>query len=191
MLSSNTLRLSATVCCMWAAITHAQTAKPYTNSLGIKMVGVQKGSFKMGAATTKFQLGKVTDYSKDAPYYDETPVHEVTITYPFYISETEVTIEQFQRFKKEYKDAGEFKPYAAGISWNEAMAFCKWLSKKEGKNYRLPTEAEWEYFSVSSAVYAYFLLASTCRAVRSNRRGLPSFPSFLSKEVISKGCSFK
>lgn len=145
MLSSNTLRLSATVCCMWAAITHAQTAKPYTNSLGIKMVGVQKGSFKMGAATTKFQLGKVTDYSKDAPYYDETPVHEVTITYPFYISETEVTIEQFQRFKKEYKDAGEFKPYAAGISWNEAMAFCKWLSKKEGKNYRLPTEAEWEY----------------------------------------------
>ena len=31
------------------------------------------------------------------------------------------------------------------VTWNDAVAFCKWLSKKEGKNYRLPTEAEWEY----------------------------------------------
>jgi sulfatase modifying factor 1 len=31
------------------------------------------------------------------------------------------------------------------VSWNDAVAFCKWLSKKEGKTYCLPTEAEWEY----------------------------------------------
>ena len=31
------------------------------------------------------------------------------------------------------------------VSWNDAVAFCKWLSKKDGKTYRLPTEAEWEY----------------------------------------------
>jgi formylglycine-generating enzyme required for sulfatase activity len=31
------------------------------------------------------------------------------------------------------------------VSWNDAVAFCRWLSKKEGKTYRLPTEAEWEY----------------------------------------------
>ena len=31
------------------------------------------------------------------------------------------------------------------VSWNDAVAFCNWLSKREGKTYRLPTEAEWEY----------------------------------------------
>lgn len=31
------------------------------------------------------------------------------------------------------------------VTWNDAVAFCNWLSKKEGKTYRLPTEAEWEY----------------------------------------------
>ena len=33
----------------------------------------------------------------------------------------------------------------ANVSWNDAVAFCQWLSKKDGKEYRLPTEAEWEF----------------------------------------------
>jgi formylglycine-generating enzyme required for sulfatase activity len=70
---------------------------------------------------------------------------------------TEVTVGQFRRFVNDIKyvvgDDGWQNPGfeqtddhpVASVSWRNAVDFCTWLSRREGKTYRLPTEAEWEY----------------------------------------------
>ncbi len=100
------------------------------NSAGIRMIGIPSGSFGMG------------DPEGDR---DEVPVRKVKISSAFYISETEVTVEQFRKYRPDYVGFESFAPYVTGVSWDEAMDFCQWLSEEEGKTYRLPTEAEWEY----------------------------------------------
>jgi formylglycine-generating enzyme required for sulfatase activity len=124
---------------------------PAANSVGVALVPIQPGTFEMGVDSVPLPAS-ITKAPKGAgsnrpPYgdYDEVPVHKVTITRGFLIGATEVTIEQFRQFRPEYKGDSYYAPYASGISWNDATAFCAWLSKKEGEVYRLPTEAEWEY----------------------------------------------
>lgn len=111
----------------------------------MKMVPIAPGSFVMGADTNGFNLGEKTPETKDAPFWDETPRHKVNITQGFRMSEEEVTVEQFRQFRPDFQPTGFFAPSVTGVSWDDAMAFCKWLSAKEGKICRLPTEAEWEY----------------------------------------------
>lgn len=127
-------------------------AAEQTNSLGMTLVKIAPGSFEMGVDSTPLPLeltkgvsGASWDRTDVYGDYDEVPVHQVTITRPFLMSETEVTIEQFRQFRPDYQESKFWAPYAAGISWEDAVAFCEWLSKKEGKPYRLPTEAEWEF----------------------------------------------
>jgi formylglycine-generating enzyme required for sulfatase activity len=114
------------------------TNKEYINSIGLKMVRIGPGSLMMGQE----QRGD----------WDEEPVHKVNMTSPFCMSATEVTNAQYELFDRRHRRSrGRWDPSNADdeavvfVSWDDAVAFCKWLSKKEGKPYRLPTEAEWEY----------------------------------------------
>jgi sulfatase modifying factor 1 len=109
------------------------------NSVGIQLVDVRPGTFNMGSARG----------NEDA---DESPVHAVTITAGFKMSATEITNKQYEAFdpahnKLRGKNGFSLKDDEAVVfvSYEEAVAFCAWLSRREGKPYRLPTEAEWEY----------------------------------------------
>ncbi len=116
-----------------------------TNSIGMNLVLIPAGEFRMGSP----------DSDKDASN-DEKRQHQVRITRPFYLGTTEVTRGQFRRFVDEagYKTTAEWQGTSpeqtdehpvVNASWNDAVAFAAWMSRKEGQTYRLPTEAEWEY----------------------------------------------
>jgi formylglycine-generating enzyme len=124
-----------------------------------RMVRVEGGTYKMGS--------KDSDKTADN---DEQKEHDVTIK-TFEISKFEVTVWEWKQYTKANKLKMPLKPEWGwqdnypinGITWDEAIAYCNWLSKKEklqpvyskqGPNYvcnfkangyRLPTEAEWEF----------------------------------------------
>ncbi|MBN2833583.1 MAG: formylglycine-generating enzyme family protein [Candidatus Delongbacteria bacterium] len=94
------------------------------------MVLVEGGTFKMGS-----NVGSIV----------EKPIHNVTVS-DFFICKTEITQAQFKAIMGNNPSSfkGDNNPVET-VSWNDAVEFCKKLSKKEGVTYRLPTEAEWEY----------------------------------------------
>lgn len=131
-------------------------SESYVNSLGMRMLPIPAGSFGMGEAnSTPSKTFNVPIHLKRGDW-DEHPLHKVTLTHSFYMAEAEVTADQFRQFRADYWGNPDTAPYAAGISWDEATAFCAWLSRKEGRNYRLPTEAEWEYAARAGTTTLYF-----------------------------------
>lgn len=113
--------------------------------VNMEMVWVDGGEFLMGCTAEQ------TDCRED-----EKNTHRVTMD-GFYIGMFEVTQAQWAKimgtsissqrektsYQKTYGTGNEYPMYY--ITWEEAMEFCRVLSKKTGKTYTLPTEAQWEY----------------------------------------------
>ncbi|MBT3381514.1 MAG: SUMF1/EgtB/PvdO family nonheme iron enzyme [Lentisphaerae bacterium] len=117
----------------------APTGPTAGNVLGMAFVEVPTGSFRMGS----------NDGSSD-----EKPVHEVRISQVFWLGKYEVTQSEYEKLMG--KNPSAFKSARNPVeqmSWTDATAFCAKLTEQErragripaGYEYRLPTEAEWEY----------------------------------------------
>jgi len=86
-------------------------------------------------------------------YADEAASHKVKLK-PFYISVTEITNAQYARFLKATghkaplywgdHNLNEPNQPVVGVTWNDAAAFCRWLTKVTGAPHELPTEDQWE-----------------------------------------------
>ncbi|MFN2507928.1 MAG: formylglycine-generating enzyme family protein [Chthoniobacterales bacterium] len=107
----------------------------FANSLGAQMLFIPSGEFMMGSEATDA-----------AP--NERPLTKVTLS-RFYMSRYPITNAEFEQFdpshaRKRAPGAGDRHPVVY-VSSLEAIKYCQWLSARERKKYRLPTEAEWEY----------------------------------------------
>jgi len=124
-----------------------RVTETFTNSVGMVFVRIEPGVFSMGSENGDF---------------DEVPVHNVTISQPFYMSRYEVTNAQYEQFDANHSliDHRGFSHEADEavifVSWEDANAFCDWLSQREGLPHRLPTEAEWEYACRAGTTTNYY-----------------------------------
>lgn len=134
----------------------AESPKSLTNSIGMKLVLIPKGTFSMGSPA-----------SETGTQEDERP-HEVTLSKNFYMGAFEVTQSQYKFTMGEYPSRNQGNGLARDaldnpveqVSWQQAIRFCELLSalpeeKKAGRVYRLPTEAEWEYACRAGSNTAY------------------------------------
>src|SRR5262249_10568751 len=134
-------------------------------SLGMNLLLIPRGKFLMGSPKgEEDRLDEELQHEVEItqPFY--LGKHEVTVgQFKAFVKDTNYVTEAEKDGKggrafdgKEFVQKPEFTwknlPFAQSddhpvvvVSWNAAVAFCAWLSKKDGKTYRLPTEAEWEY----------------------------------------------
>ena len=146
-----------------AKLSSAKGTKTFVNSVGMKFVRIEPGSFLMG--------------QKDGGDWDERPVHKVTITRSFWMAVTEVTNAQYEQLDPEHRRlrgklgfSKQDDEAVVFVGWYDAVKFCEWLSKKEDKPYRLPTEAEWEYACRAGTTTAYHTGDSLPKEFHKNAR---------------------
>ena len=128
-----------------------------TNSIGMKLVSIPKGTFQMGSPP-----------SEEGSSNNERQ-HEVTLTQDYYLGAFEVTQAQYEivmgnnpsHFQGQVvEDIDSSNHPVERVSWDDAVEFCRRLSalpeeKRAGRVYQLPTEAQWEYACRAGSKTAY------------------------------------
>ncbi|MCX6876188.1 MAG: SUMF1/EgtB/PvdO family nonheme iron enzyme [Verrucomicrobia bacterium] len=135
---------------VWSARTETAPRDRYElldrHAASLRCVWIPPGDFVMGSTEG---------------HPDERPAHPVRIDRGFWMGRTEVTNAQFREFMTSHESRTEdrhgyqfgalgydqdqpLQP-AVRVSWNEAMAFCRWLSQKSGRKITLPSETQWEW----------------------------------------------
>ena len=107
------------------------------NNVSFKMIRVAPGTFMMGA----------TEEQGDNATYWEKPAHQVTLTSSYMIGETEVTQELWLAVmgNNPSMHTGDLQKPVEYVTWPQCQEFIAQLNALTGKNFRMPTEAEWEY----------------------------------------------
>ncbi len=139
--------------------------KEFTNSIGMKFVWIKPGSFTMGSPKEE----------KDRePFRPDETQHKVTLAKGFYMGVYTVTQEQWKEVMgnnpSQFK--GEKNLPVDGVSWNDCQEFVKKLrdKDKDKKQYRLPSEAEWEY-SCRAGTTTPFHFGETISTEQANYNG--------------------
>lgn len=121
---------------------------------GPEMVVVPAGSFMMGCVSG-------LDYCMD----DEQPTHRVTFTQPFAVGQYEVTFAGWDacvanggcnEYRPDDEGWGRGRQPVINVSWEDAVAYTRWLSEQTGQPYRLLSEAEWEYVTRAGTTTKYW-----------------------------------